>query len=617
MSNLLQKYIFNLKNKKNSITLHYISSTWQCESTLYVSWFALSGKSIISKSNQMRFSNNLIFILFVISLLFLETAENLCSAQSFIFKNNPKYEVRAVWLTTIGGLDWPHCYAQGANSINKQKRELVEILDKLKSANINTVLLQTRIRGTVIYPSVIEPWDGCMSGKPGTGPGYDPLAFVIEECHKRGMELHAWVVTIPIGKWNALGCKSIRNKNPKLVIKNGVDGFINPASPSAAPYLAAICKEITENYDVDGIHLDYIRYPETFKLNISNGAARENITAIVRQISKEVKLIKPWVKLSCSPIGKHDDLSRYSSHGWNAYTKGCQDAQNWLKLGLMDQLYPMMYFRGNQFFPFALDWKENSYGRTIVPGLGVYFLSPKEANWSFDEIQRQMNFLRMNNMGFAFFRNKFFCDNIKELYSFTKERFNLFPALVPPMTWVKINKPEAPKTMSVTVSDDYTTVSWSEVDNIPQGGLSYNVYASKTFPVDINDVRNLLEQKVVTNRLTIKNKEHLFYAVTSVDRYGYESSAIQQNDINGKSTSYVTAFIKNDGKRLLVPEKGNVLDAEYLIIKDFKGQTITTLPFKGKYVSIAKIKDGQYVVYSLNKKGVTHRLGFLSIYRGK
>ena len=171
----------------------------------------------------------------------------------------PKHEVRAVWLTTIGGLDWPHSYAQSARSIEKQKAELVDLLNRLHRANINTVLLQTRIRGTVIYPSVFEPWDGCCSGVPGKSPGYDPLQFAIEECHKRGMELHAWVVTIPLGKWSALGCKSIRKKHPKMVVKTGADGFLNPAHAETAKYIAGICREITCNYDIDGIHLDYIR----------------------------------------------------------------------------------------------------------------------------------------------------------------------------------------------------------------------------------------------------------------------------------------------------------------------------------------------------------------------
>ena len=97
------------------------------------------------------------------------------------------HEIRAVWLATIGGIDWPRTYATSPSTINRQKQELTNMLDKLKKININTILIQTRVRGTVIYPSMYEPWDGCMSGKPGVTPGYDPLKFAIEECHKRGM----------------------------------------------------------------------------------------------------------------------------------------------------------------------------------------------------------------------------------------------------------------------------------------------------------------------------------------------------------------------------------------------------------------------------------------------
>jgi len=565
----------------------------------------------------MRLSYNFSSVSAIILLLLFLTGKSKCPAQSFIFRNAPKYEVRAVWLTTIGGLDWPHNYAQSRQSADKQKRELTNILDKLKDANINTVLLQTRIRGTVIYPSDIEPWDGCMSGTPGTSPGYDPLAFAVEECHKRGMEIHAWIVTIPIGKWNASGCKNIRKKYPKLIVRNGTEGYIDPASPMAASYISDICKEITNRYDIDGIHLDYIRYPETWKLNIPKSKARENITNIVKHIYRNVKQIKPWVKISCSPIGKHDDLCRYPSHGWNAYTKGCQDAQNWLKLGIMDQLYPMMYFRGNQFYPFAFDWKENSYGRTIAPGLGIYFLSPAEADWQTEEIQRQMYILRNNNMGYAFFRTKFFCDDIKGIYSFTKGTFNLYPALVPPMTWANNTKPQAPQSINIIKNGEYRTIYWNEIKDVSQGGVMYNVYASKTFPVNTDDVRNLLIQRLKDTKLTIKNDDNLFYAVTTTDRYGNESPATQQKYSNDKSGTYPNTFIKNDGKVMIVPEKGVILDAEYILIKDLAGRITTILPYKGKHADISKVKNGQYTVYSLNKKGITHRLGFLRIYRKK
>lgn len=155
-------------------------------------------------------------------------------------------------------------------------------------------------------------------------------------------------------------------------------------------------------YDVDGIHLDYIRYPETWRITVPRYQGREYITRIVRATHDAVKSEKPWVKMSCSPIGKFCDLTRYSSNGWNAYDKVCQDAQGWLRDGLMDQLYPMMYFRNNQFYPFAINWSEGSYGKTVVPGLGIYFLDPREGKWQLGDITREMHFLRQIGLGHAF-----------------------------------------------------------------------------------------------------------------------------------------------------------------------------------------------------------------------
>ena len=110
--------------------------------------------------------------------------------------HQPKYEVRAAWVTAVYGLDWPRSRAVTPEGIRKQKAELVEILDRLKAAHFNTVLFQTRTRGDVLYRSKIEPFNSILTGKAGMEPGYDPLAFAIEECHKRGMECHAWMVGI-------------------------------------------------------------------------------------------------------------------------------------------------------------------------------------------------------------------------------------------------------------------------------------------------------------------------------------------------------------------------------------------------------------------------------------
>ena len=134
----------------------------------------------------------------------------------------PKYEIRATWLTTLGGLDWPSHKATSAKTIELQKQELCKTLDALKRANFNTVLFQTRLRGDVIYPSAIEQFTESLTGHEGGNPNYDPLKFAIEECHRRGMELHAWIVTIPIGN-----TRQVKLLGKKSVMMSGVNEVLN------------------------------------------------------------------------------------------------------------------------------------------------------------------------------------------------------------------------------------------------------------------------------------------------------------------------------------------------------------------------------------------------------
>ena len=248
------------------------------------------------------------FLIFlIISLLAIMQAE----AQ-------PKHEIRATWLTTLGGMDWPRQKATNANGIRRQQEELCQILDQLKEANFNTVMLQTRLRGDLIYPSSIETFPESLTGRTGKNPGYDPLAFAIEECHKRGMELHAWIVTIPAGnnrQVKLLGKHSIVRKNRKICKPHEGAWYLDPGHPETANYLAGIVREIVTRYDVDGIHFDYIRYPENAhrfpdrdthrkygKGKDLKQWRRENITNLVRRLYTEIKQVKPWVKVSSSPV---------------------------------------------------------------------------------------------------------------------------------------------------------------------------------------------------------------------------------------------------------------------------------------------------------------------------
>ena len=522
----------------------------------------------------------------------------------------PKTEMRAVWLTTIGGLDWPHSY-----NAEQQKEELRNILNQYKRAGINTVFLQTRVRGTTIYPSTMEPWDGCMTGHPGKAPNYDPLQFAIEECHKRGIQLHAWMVTIPVGKWQKAGSQQLRKKYPDLIRKIGEDGFMNPENPKTADYISRMCREVVSQYDVDGIHLDYIRYPETWKIKVTRQKGRENITYIVNSIYKAVKELKPWVMVSCSPIGKHDDLLRYRSGGWNARTTVCQDAQQWLKTGIMDALIPMMYFRDNNFYPFAIDWQEHSYGRIVVPGLGIYFLDPREGKWTIDVVERQMNVLRQIGMGHCFFRSKFFTDNVRGIYTFTKN-FNTTQALVPAMTWMGATPPSQPSQLRM---EGEGLLTWDKQADKGNGlYILYNVYASEDFPVDITKGRNVIATRLPNNQLRIDHtKRTLNYAVTAMDRYGQESVACQlPSGLPPETTIHgYTGIAISDGRPLSLPVKPAILDADYLLIENMMGQQIAIRPYRGTRLHVEGLPDGMYQIRSLGKKGQSHRLGFFSIKR--
>ncbi len=472
----------------------------------------------------------------------------LCSLPGW---SQPKCEVRAAWVTVVYGLDWPRTKATSPATIHKQQEELIDILDKLKEANFNTVLFQTRTRGDVVYKSEIEPYNSILTGKVGDDPGYDPLAFAVKECHKRGMECHAWMVAIPLGNKKhveSLGKQSVTKRVKDICVPYKNEYFLNPGHPGTKEYLMKLTREVVSRYDVDGVHYDYLRYPEyatrfpdsyDFK-RYGKGRTleqwrRDNLTEIVRYIYKGVKEIKPWVKVSTCPIGKYRDTSRYSSRGWNAFFSVYQDPQGWMGEGIQDQIYPMMYFQKNNFYPFALDWQEQNNDRHVVPGLGIYFLDPAEGNWSRDEIDRQIYFIRSAGLaGEAHYRVKYLMNNSQGLYDELKENFYAYPALQPAMPWLDKVAPTAPADLQVTTDNGYTKLTWkAATDNDPRNAPMYVVYASDTYPVDTSRPENILEVRIRGTEYTYApilpwiSKRH--FAVSAIDRYGNEGPAIQQN----------------------------------------------------------------------------------------
>lgn len=536
--------------------------------------------------------------------------------------SQPKYEIRASWITTLGGMDWPRQKARNAAGIQRQKDELRQILDRLKAGNFNTVLLQTRLRGDMIYPSSIEGFAEALTGTEGRNPGYDPLAFAIEECHKRGMELHAWIVTIPIGndrQVSLAGRNSVVRKQRSLCKHYQGSWYLDPGNPGTKDYLSRIVKEVVNRYDVDGIHFDYIRYPEnarnfpdgdTFR-RYGNGKSlqqwrRDNVTAIVRQLYADIKALKPWVKVSSSPIGKYDDTNRYPSRGWNALNTVYQDAQQWLREGIHDALFPMMYFKDNQFYPFALDWEENREGRWVVPGLGAYFLAPSEGNWPLSELVRQISFSREIGLnGQAYFRNRFLMDNTKQLWDELTEDFYAYPAVVPPMTWMDNVPPSVPAHPVMDVSRrGEITFGWSTSTDNHQLPVTYRLYASDNHPIDINDPHNIVATNIKDThylyQMELPWMQRRFYGVTAVDRFGNESDLLELNKASESDLPLL-----NEGNTVILPAS---TDIQYISILTPVGIEVLRLAYTSTF-HIEQLQGGFYIVRTIDKDGRETTIG--------
>lgn len=461
----------------------------------------------------------------------------ICLSVVYVSADVPKYEMRAVWLTTNWGLDWPSFPARNVREAERQKEELVQLLDEVASLGFNTVFFQARIRGEVFYASAIEPWSGIASGLSGRSPGYDPLAFAVDECHKRGLECHAWLVSIPAGSLKQVqkqGSRSVVSRHPELCKKLKGNWYLDPGHPGTAGYIASLAGEIASRYEVDGIHLDYIRYPDeegrfpdsdTYARYAPKGVSlREwrfgNISRIVKTVRDTVKGIKDYIMVSAAPLGRYTSLPGYRTAHWSCMGGVAQDAVAWMRQGDSDFIVPMMYYAGENYHPYLVDWVKRTAGSGyVVAGLGAYRLEKNEGNWSLREIEEQIVASRIYGAGGqAFFR-------LRQLLRFPALAHMLvghyyrYPALVPPLC----NKSgrRLPAVPDVTLRSGILsdTLVWRH----SEGAVRYAVYASVMDSVDLGNTACLIYPWVTDTCVVFPAHTYRSFAVTAIDRYRQES----------------------------------------------------------------------------------------------
>ena len=192
----------------------------------------------------------------------------LCLSLQDGLAQEPKHEFRATWLATVANIDWPRPQTKAidATTRNQQKKELTDIFDKMVAGNMNAVCMQVRSMCDAMYQSSYEPWSVALTGTRGKDPGYDPLAFAIEEAHKRGLELHVWVNPFRVTSEGTISTDDLIWKNAgQWIIKYNNGSFsgqiIDPGYPEARAYVIKVLMEIVNNYDVDGLEMDDYFYP--------------------------------------------------------------------------------------------------------------------------------------------------------------------------------------------------------------------------------------------------------------------------------------------------------------------------------------------------------------------
>ena len=307
----------------------------------------------------------------------------------------PQREFRGAWVATVANIDWP---SKPGLPAGQQQAEFIAIVKRAKALRLNAVILQVRPACDALYPSNLEPWSEYLTGKMGKppAPSYDPLAFAIQECRKRGLELHAWFNPFrardPSGT-SLVARNHISRTQPKLVKSYGRYAWLDPGERDSQRHSMNVIMDVVRRYDIDGVHIDdyFYPYPEakrqfpddaTYKAYRSRGGRlgrddwrRSNIDGFVKDMYEIVHADKPWVWVGISPFGiARPGVPRGIEAGLDQYGGLYADVGKWLRNGWLDYLAPQLYWpidRKQQAFKVLLEYwhEQNVMGRAIWPGL--------------------------------------------------------------------------------------------------------------------------------------------------------------------------------------------------------------------------------------------------------
>lgn len=479
-----------------------------------------------------------------------------------------KREMRGVWLATVWCLDWPGQRGDSPAVISAQKRQMREMLDSYEEQNFTTVFFQVRGMADAIYRSSLSPWSSFLSGSRDGDPGWDPLEFVVKECHSRGLECYAWVNPF---RWSSGKEHDSRFDREWMrrgwLLSHGKYTVLNPGIEQVRDHIVDICRELVENYEIDGLVFDDYFYPnkipetkeaqdyelwrETAPLMSIGDWRRANINKTIADIHTMISDTKPELRFGVSPAGVAG-RSKEAAGKWGAecidvkasdwqYSEIYSEPLAWLYQGTIDFISPQIYWSTTHetapFEPIA-DWwsrRANDYGSHFYCSITLEAFGKKEDPALIDEVIRQIEINRRvaieGNGGVILYGAKY----LPKLNGSLRRELFTGKSISPEMRrgsgqtqWQQ--RPEAPGNVSIVNGVLRWTTSGRNVGLETCGAERYAVYA---FPKNVKEEDiyspdgdgidgRWLRKIVYGTEMKVTDKD-LHYAVTRLSGYSIES----------------------------------------------------------------------------------------------
>ena len=501
----------------------------------------------------------------------------------------PKREFRSVWIATVANIDWPKQKGNSASVIAQQKADLVAYIERMQEMNLTTICFQVRSMCDAMYQSSYEPWSSYLTGTRGKDPGWDPLQFCVDECHKRGIEVYAWVNPYrwassgSLSQWNTSFDTEVKNKD--WLITNGTFTVLNPGLDATREHIVKVCKEIIEKYPVEGMIFDDYFYPTggtseksdapDYQLWKNSGTSlsigdwrRENVDKMITDVYNMVQETRPEVRFGLAPPGTAGaSASKYGISTWpggydTQYTSLYSDPLSWMNKHIVDFMSPQIYWHNDH--SMASFGKISNWWYGLAKHFGnvhcsisvnIYDLAQAmgyqedlkntQAHWEEHvyNVKQSRQFAADNGVkafGSNFYSIQYFCGEYEEHGDFVAKECFPTKALVPEVDWKTVTNYGAVKNLNCVNG----SLTWDAVTGPHKNTIiRYSVYAvpmnvthEAAMTEDGVDGQYLLDVTYSPSFALPTNKQSgYWYAVCVYDGFGKEHAVAYANYPDGEA----------------------------------------------------------------------------------